>query len=192
MKEVQNLFPIPVLKTQLDYPVDEIEVLCQQEHSKNPTGVTHSNIGGWQSSNINYSDSPFFFLLDIEMICQEFAKDILNINKSISLRDTWININHKYNSNQMHTHPACILSGVYYIKTPERCGNITFQHPALEKMERDWNNIVSDSEMNPYNSPQWWLPPKEGFLYIFPSWLNHVVGPNMNDEERISISFNVG
>ena len=192
MREVQNLFPIPVLKTQLDCPVDEIEALCQIERSKDSTGVVKSNNGGWQSGNINYSDSPFFFLSDIEKICQEFAKDILKINKSISLMNTWININQKYNSNQTHSHPACILSGVYYVKTPKECGNIQFQHPALDLMERDWNDIISDSDLNQYSSPQWWLPSEEKTLYVFPSWIKHLVQPNMSDEERISISFNVG
>ncbi len=192
MREVQHLFPIPVLKTQLDYPVDKIEVLCQIERSKDPTGVNISNYGGWQSGNINYPDSPFFFLSDIEKVCQEFAKDVLKINKSISLMNTWININQKYNSNQTHSHPACILSGVYYVKTPKECGNIQFQHPALDMMERDWCNIISDSDLNQHNSLQWWLPSEEKTLYVFPSWLKHMVKPNMSDEERISISFNVG
>ena len=194
MIEVQNLFPIPVLHTKLDYPVDEIEALCQIERSKDPTGVNISNYGGWQSDNINYPDSPFFFLSDIEIICQEFAKELLKINKSISLLNTWININQKYNSNQTHSHPGCILSGVYYIKTPKKCGNIHFIHPALDMMERDWNGIIdlNDDQCNPYNSQQWWLPSEEKTLYVFPSWLKHVVKPNMSDEERISISFNVG
>ena len=192
MREVQNLFPIPVLKTQLDYPVDEIKALCQIERSKDPTGVVKSNNGGWQSGNINYPDSPFFFLSDIEKICQEFAKDTLKISKSIFLMNAWININQKYNSNQTHSHPACILSGVYYVKTPKECGNIQFQHPVLDLMERDWNDIILDSDLNQYSSPQWWLLSEEKTLYVFPSWIKHLVQPNMSDEERISISFNVG
>ena len=192
MREVQNLFPIPILKTKLDYPLDEIEALCQIERFKDSTGIAKSNNGGWQSGNINYPDSPFFFLLDIETICQEFAKNTLKISKSIFLMNAWININQKFNSNQTHTHPACILSGVYYIKTPKECGNIQFIHPAQDMMSRDWHNIIPDSDYNQYNSEQWWLPPEEGRLYVFPSWLKHMVKPNMSDEERISISFNVG
>ena len=191
MKEVINLFPVPVLKTKLDYPVNEIEVLCQQEHSKNPTGVGLSNIGGWQSGNINYPNSPFSFLLDIEKICQEFARNELKINKSILMTNAWVNINQKFNSNKLHTHPQCILSGVYYIKTPKGCGDIQFQHPAQDMMTRDWNGRNWYSDFNQYNSELWWLPSEEGNLYVFPSWIKHMVGPNMSDEDRISISFNV-
>ena len=45
---------------------------------------------------------------------------------------------------------------------------------------------------NNYTSLFWWLPAVEGVLYLFPSWLMHLVRPNMNkDEERISFSFNL-
>ena len=191
MTKVYNLFAIPISTTQLDYPVDIIETLCQQERRKNSKGVIKSNLGGWQSDNIIYPDSPFFFLQDIEKICQEVAKDVLKINKSVFLNNAWININQKDNLNQVHTHPNNILSGVYYVKTPEKCGNIIFRHPSFDMMERDWEDIVSDSDHNVYNSDTWWLPAKANTLYIFPSWIKHLVGPNMSDEERISISFNV-
>ena len=191
MTKVYNLFAIPISTTQLDYPVDIIETLCQQERRKNSKGVIKSNLGGWQSDNIIYPDSPFFFLQDIEKICQEVAKDVLKINKSVFLNNAWININQKDNLNQVHTHPNNILSGVYYVKTPEKCGNIIFRHPGFDMMERDWEDIVSDSDHNVYNSDTWWLPAKANTLYIFPSWIKHSVQPNMSDEERISISFNV-
>ena len=193
MKEVLNLFPIPVFKTYLDYPVDKIKILCQQERSKNSETVIKSNLGGWQSGNISYPDSPFFFLRDIEKICQEVAKDVLNINKRVFLSNAWININQKHHLNQTHSHGNNVLSGVYYIKTPEGCGNIQFWHPAVDLMSRDWDfNFQSNfNTYNTYNSSKWGLPAKEGMLYIFPSWLKHFVDPNMSDEERISISFNV-
>ena len=190
MTKVYNLFAIPISTTQLDYPVDIIETLCQQERRKNSKGVIKSNLGGWQSDNIIYPDSPFFFLQDIEKICQGVAKDVLKINKSVFLNNAWININQKDNLNQVHTHPNNILSGVYYVKTPEKCGNIIFRHPSFDMMERDWEDIVSDSDHNVYNSDTWWLPAKANTLYIFPSWIKRLVGPNMRDEERISMSFN--
>ena len=32
---------------------------------------------------------------------------------------------------------------------------------------------------------------KEGDMIIFPSWLEHYVSPNMSEDKRISISFNM-
>ena len=64
---------------------------------KNSKESIKSNIGGWQSDNIIYPDSPFSFLFDINTICQEFAKDILKINKDVYVNYAWININQKGN-----------------------------------------------------------------------------------------------
>ena len=193
MREVFNLFSTPVFKTYLDYPVDKIEMLCQQERLKDSKGVVKSNLGGWQSGNIACPDTSFSFLFEIETICQEIAKNELLIDKQIYLDYAWININQKHHLNQTHSHANNVLSGVYYIKTPEGCGNIQFWHPAVDLMSRDWDfNFQSNfNTYNTYNSSKWGLPAKEGMLYIFPSWLKHFVDPNMSDEERISISFNV-
>ena len=45
--------------------------------------------------------------------------------------------------------------------------------------------------MDKTNAIQASLPVKEGRMLLFPSWFVHSVPPNMSDEERISISFNV-
>ena len=189
MSQVHSLFSVPILEERLDHPVEEIELLCQQEHSKDPQGSKVSNIGGWHSGNINYPDSPFFFLSDIEKICRVYTRNILKTDDPTFLSNVWININSKHDSNMIHSHPKSILSGVYYIKTPKECGNIKFYHPASDLIERDW--IHSSKDYHYSNSNTWWFPPKEGTLYIFPSWVKHLVEPNMSDEERISISFNV-
>ena len=189
MNQVHSLFSVPILEERLDHPVDEIELLCQQERLKDPQGSKVSNVGGWHSGNINYPDSPFFFLSDIEKMCQKFSTHILTFNKPVVMSNAWININPKHSSNQTHTHPGAVLSGVYYIKTPEKCGNIEFQHPAMDMIERDWSRDCN--EYNSVNSHTWWLRSEEGCVYIFPSWIKHRVEPNKSDEERISISFNV-
>ena len=107
MKDILSLFTTPILMTQLDYHVDKIETLCQQERSKNPQGFKNSNIGGWHSGNINYPDSPFFFLSDIEKECQEYAREILKTNDSLCLQNAWININSNRDSNMTHDHGGC-------------------------------------------------------------------------------------
>ena len=190
MTEVFNLFPIPVFSTELNYPVDKIETLCQQERLKNSKGVIKSNLGGWQSGDINYPDSPFSFLLDIEKICQEYAENVLLTDRQLYMGNAWININQKDNSNIVHVHPGCDLSGVYYVKTPEECGNLVLLHPGSDLLTWAWGNFIPESNQSAYSSPRWWLPAKANTLYIFPSWLKHSVQPNMSDEERISISFN--
>ena len=101
----------------------------------------------------------------------------------------WVNIGLYKDSNSSHNHPFCDISGVYYVKTPEKCGNITFEHPAIDVL--DYYFPKPSGEFNEYNSPNWWKPAVENSLYLFPGWLKHYVEPNLNKtEERVSISFN--
>ena len=118
MREVFNLFSTPVFKTYLDYPVDKIEMLCQQERLKDSKGVVKSNLGGWQTGNITCPDTPFSFLFEIETICQEIAKNELLIDKQIYLDYAWININQKHHLNQTHSHGNNVLSGVLPSRIP--------------------------------------------------------------------------
>ena len=187
---VDALFSTPVLVIKMNHSVDVVEKLCLQEFRKGYKGYKKSNVGGWQSGNILDSDTPFPIIKDIEGVAQDFAARYLFIGKKIEIPNAWININGKKDSNLIHTHPGSILSGVYYVKTPKDCGNLVFHHPALTAIERDWR-FNEETNHTTMNSVVWSYTPKEDFLYIFPSWIKHLVQPNMNSKKRISISFNV-
>jgi len=182
------LFTVPIFIERIDY---SIEKLCYKAYEKDPKGVNNSNLGGWHSGNINYPDSPFFFILsDIEKICQEICVNVLKIDRDVFIGKSWININRKGNSNLNHSHPQCILSGVYYVKTPENSGNLVLMHPAYDMMTRDWSGYNIDN-YNDINSLTMTYTSAKGILYVFPSWVKHYVESNKSDEERISISFNI-
>ncbi|MFN5894648.1 MAG: putative 2OG-Fe(II) oxygenase [Dolichospermum sp.] len=48
---------------------------------------------------------------------------------SLKITTCWAIINRKLASNSVHNYPNSILSGVYYLKTPENCGGIFFCDP---------------------------------------------------------------
>ena len=101
----------------------------------------------------------------------------------------WFNINLYKDINSFHRHGGADISGVYYIKTPNDCGNIIFEHPATDLF--DYYFLNRPQELNAYNSSTWWMSAEVNMLYLFPGWLKHSVEANKNKtEERISISFN--
>jgi hypothetical protein len=86
----------------------------------------------------------------------------------------------------LHNHwaPWSLFSGCYYIKVPPKSGNLVFsrwrsQTVANEVVLRD-ADFFADID----------VPPSEGLLILFPSWLEHLVRPNESDEPRISLAFN--
>ena len=103
----------------------------------------------------------------------------------------WINISLYKDTNKSHNHPGADISGVYYVKTPDDCGDIVFEHPSLDVLCY-YGSVDDESvKLNNYNSREWVFTPTENTLYLFPGWLKHRVEPNGNKtEERISISFN--
>jgi len=103
----------------------------------------------------------------------------------------WFNINLYKDSNVSHGHFGDDISGVYYIKTPNECGNIIFEHPIKDIYDYYHLDVENRVEVNTYNARTWWFPSEVKMLYLFPSWLNHSVEINKNKtEERISIAFN--
>ena len=58
-------------------------------------------------------------------------------------------------------------------------------------MEHTYSRIHF-KEWNILNINTRWQEVRENILYVFPGWLRHRVEPNLSNEKRISISFNIG
>ena len=181
----QGLFPSLLHKVQTN--VDKrIEPFCLQIQQENPTGVFFSNQGGWQSLAINKNS------LITDILYNIFENSISKLYKQkLKIIYYWININGHNNSNIMHNHPRCDLSGVYYVKVPENSGHIYFRNP---------HDFVANAELFSYNDQarqdlkqeiNTFIQPKDGLLLLFPAYLQHGVMVNQSNEKRISIAFNI-
>ena len=162
------------------------------------SGRKFSNRGGYQSNDLNLSDTQLQPL--INHILSETSKFSSTYNFSRNnfyIKNMWVNINGYKDYNIPHTHPGSQFSGVYYVDTPhdpyevdKNGGNIVFRRGHIGKMGFDWN--LDFTEWNQSNSAIWHLSSDTHNCYIFPSYLEHYVDPNLSKEkERISISFNV-
>ena len=184
---IQEIFSVPIYKIQLDLNVKELQSFCYQHNDSK--GRVVSNVGGYQSNDLSLDDVALQPLIEaIEIHSSEFAETFINEGNQV-LSNMWFNINLYKDSNVFHRHGGANISGVYYVKTPNGCGNIIFEHPATDLF--DYYFLNSKREMNAYNSSTWWMPAEVNMLYLFPGWLKHSVEANKNKtEERISIGFN--
>lgn len=107
----------------------------------------------------------------------------------------WANINRFGDYHDLHNHPHSYLSGTYYVAVPEQQseagsrndlspGAISFYDP---RPQANMNAIRGDAQI----SPQFTLLPQPGMILMWPSFLHHLVHPNLSRQKRISISFNV-
>jgi uncharacterized protein (TIGR02466 family) len=107
----------------------------------------------------------------------------------------WANVNRFGDYHNLHNHPHSWLSGTYYVQVPETTrplktrsdinpGCISFFDP---RPQANMLAIRGDAQVD----PEYRLLPEPGLLLVWPAFVHHLVHPNLSDEERISISFNV-
>ena len=189
---LENVFNILIQNSELQVNNKKIEEYCLNL-KKNDNGRKLSNVGGWQSNNLNeeipeLNDLFLNIHKNIEIYLNNF-----NIKKiyNFKISSIWINVNDYKDFNEMHTHSDSFISGVYYVKSKgEKSGSLSFFNPATFIMSNVWRDEYFES-FNQNNSIKWSYKPLLGYLYLFPSYLMHTAYPNLENEERISIAFNV-
>lgn len=108
---------------------------------------------------------------------------------------SWPNVNQFGDYHDLHNHPHSYLSGTYYVHVPQarqdlpgradrRPGAISFYDP---RPQANMTAIKGDPQIE----AEYTLMPEPGTILLWPSFLHHFVHPNLSDEARISVSFNI-
>jgi uncharacterized protein (TIGR02466 family) len=187
------LFPSFLYQYKLKIDNNKILEDCYSAKKIFPESVSKSNMGGWQSETYSLRTIQEKYIPNIQNLCYNVIDICNDISERQDLRcnffehglDWWININKKYCYNAIHSHPGASLVGLYYakIKRNGEDGNLVL-------MRNDGSNHTQLYGSNDIFST-FELEAEVGSLYIFPSHIIHYVRPNLSDEERISISFNI-
>jgi hypothetical protein len=84
----------------------------------------------------------------------------------------WFNLMGPGHRTSLHSHEENdeLLSAVYYLRIPERSGDLVLQEPPVRIRVR----------------------PAEGLMVLFPPWLPHAVERNESTQDRLSVAFNFG
>ncbi len=142
----------------------------------------------WQTDQILHQMPEFEPFFEYVRAAVDNALRFLKIRyENYTFTGCWANIAPPGCGHPGHSHPNNYLSGVYYVKIPRGGETITFNDPRIQ------TGIIAPhvTQVDKTNAIQASLPVKEGRMLLFPSWFVHSVPPNMSNEERISISFNV-
>ena len=140
-------------------------------------------------SGTHLHELPEFQLL-IERV-QAAAQQILKFLKlkpaPLKITGCWANVSGPAGHHKEHAHSNNFLSGVYYVKTPEGGDSINFHDPRAQA------HVIAPHVTAPSTKQASTviITVKPGRLVIFPAWLRHSVDPNLSQEPRMSISFNL-
>tara|TARA_R110000803_G_C11849659_1_gene305707 strand:- start:145 stop:684 length:540 start_codon:yes stop_codon:yes gene_type:complete len=92
---------------------------------------------------------------------------------SFKMINSWGNIYSKYSKSNPHTHPDSNLVGIFYLKVPDKCGDLLLHNKF--KTEETYR-----------------IKPQEGLIFIIDKDQLHSTDLNLNDSPKISIAFNLG
>jgi len=204
-----NLWPTTFLSRQLpgteapNQALVELLLSLDQQHSS----ATAAGPAGAQGASLtsNYLEQD---LLSVEHPAIQWLAACINKTVGDYLRQTgvsidvswqlqvWANLNRRGDYHNLHNHPHAYLSGTYYVQVPtdssDNYGSRTDLNPnAISFFDpRPQANMVAIMG-DPQVDPEHRVDPQAGQIMLWPSFLHHLVHPNLSDETRVSVSFNV-
>ena len=156
--------------------------------SQQDKGEQKTNAGGWHSTTNMNKKEEYNPLTRELFIMQEEIYQKEKLSRKPVCGNMWANINGPGNFNRPHLHPNSLFSGVYWIKTPQKSGNLMVYDP------RPGVQLTMPNRKEGKWSPELWrevhYEPIAGRCIMFPSWLWHEVKENKSNDTRISVSFN--
>jgi len=125
------------------------------------------------------------FISFIDKCISEYMNDlgIEKEYKNYEILESWMTRTMKGKYAHLHDHMLCDLSGVYYYKTNGKDGNIMFPN----YLRQFGSNFILGRAAHSMSS----FPLEQGFIGIWPSMLMHNTQPNLTDNDRVSVSFNI-
>ena len=184
-------FPTPVYIKDLPNAVELNQYLEQQIikwSQTDPKGHKRTNVNGWHSkTDMNVKEEYNVLTKELFAMQDEIYKKEYLSPKPV-LGNMWANINYPGGYNRPHLHPNSLFSGVYWIKTPIKSGNLMVYDPRVGVQ------CTMPNRKEGKLPPQVWrevhFEPRAGTAVMFPAWLWHEVQPNRSNDTRISVSFN--
>ena len=199
LKEQRSLFATPLLTFSIEGHEDlnrrllvDIEAL-----RKASPGIHSSNQHGWHSERDFFvrTEASFVELKRHLFTALSGAVSLLNPKTQHSKMQMqaqgWVNVSAKGAFNSPHDHPHYLLSGVYYVRVPEREVGGRSRSGDIEFLDSRGLSLQAKQQELYLGNAKVRMRPQTGTMLIFPATLVHWVYPHEEDEERVSIAFNL-
>jgi uncharacterized protein (TIGR02466 family) len=166
---------------------DQRTALLSRLNTEQTTAMHNSNPGCYRFDYV-WDDLDWLLteinslLVDAVTFYSEKDKTFSKIPKGNKVKvKIWANINAVGSRNTLHTHRDDEFSGVYYVQSNDT-GDLRFTNPA---------NVLGDcSRTSPFTRDFSFIP-QDGDLILWPSWVPHEVEPNLSQQSRINLAFNI-
>jgi len=188
MYTIYPLFSSPVYSSTIDsLSAKNINHITTSKFKRTP------NNDGNISLDIFVLDSPELKELRFQIFSHinAYIYDTLRVKKNIKVKllNSWAMQHLPKDYALPHTHGNSLFSGVVYIKTSKGCGDIVFMGRAKDNFSE--TITLEYEEFNIFNGGSWFFEPSDGLILLFPSHLTHQILPNLSDDSRYCVAFNI-
>jgi uncharacterized protein (TIGR02466 family) len=166
---------------------DQRIALLNRINTQQSSAMQHSNPGCYRFDYV-WNDLEWLLveinslLVDAVAFYSEKDKTFSKIPKSNEANiKIWANINSFGSRNTFHTHKDDEFSGVYYVQSDDT-GDLRFTNPA---------NVLGDCSRTSPFTRDFSFVPRDRDLILWPSWIPHEVEPNLSQQSRINLAFNI-
>tara|TARA_Y100001960_G_scaffold21886_1_gene19135 strand:+ start:37 stop:738 length:702 start_codon:yes stop_codon:yes gene_type:complete len=210
MSEIINIFPLTVYKSKITLKSQDKEkmikeILSMRDKSSKDSSTFKKKNNSWTGDVSGFdqlhNDSNFLNLFkNIQENIKKYCENLFIDHEQIDFyfQRSWATVSSGPENISAHKHDQSHLSFAYYLKKNEKDSKIYFLDssnqnefiPRLFSSESiNKKNIIK--KRNFQNSPRVNINIEEDDIVIFPSKTLHATEPNINNEERISISADI-
>lgn len=183
-----------LLTAYLDLDHNAIAQWMRKKLNNHPNYTSYFN---QEFNQVMANDMPMAndFLSAIESAAELYAKTrYMNLRSFKGQRpDIWFSQYLEGDRHTLHNHPRAMIAGTYYPYADENSCEVRYRHPAhgLLEMAEPW----MDEKPQDATHTIFKIKPKTGMLNLWPSWMDHEIGPQGPvdpEKSRLAISFNYG
>tara|TARA_B100000131_G_scaffold261947_1_gene258218 strand:- start:250 stop:852 length:603 start_codon:yes stop_codon:yes gene_type:complete len=187
--EIKHVFALPVF---LDKAEGSEYTDLQEELTTIKSKLNFNDRGIHMILNENPFESNFLIehgchhsINFINKTVNKFITFLYGENKfdSLMIIESWMTKTIKGRCAREHCHGAADISGVYYLDTNSKDGNLVFTNPN--------NNLLCNKLVSDLVAKDIQLPLENGLIALWPAQLKHRTEENKTDHERVSVSFNI-
>ncbi len=210
MPELINIFPLSIYKSKITFKNQDKEkmikeVLSMRDKSLKNSSTLKKKNNSWTGDVSGFdqlhNDANFFNLFNnIQENIKQYCENLFIDHEQIDFyfQRSWATVSSGPENISAHKHDQSHLSFAYYLKKNEKDSKIYFldssnQNEFIPRLfssdSVNKKNIIK--KRNFQNSPRVNINVEEDDIVIFPSKTLHATEPNINNEERISISADV-
>lgn len=192
-KNVINYNPVfPTLMGQIE--LTDIDTQALADDLIKAAGGRENYEGGWTTY---FTQDNLAHIREFDKVAQaavgvavSYAKEMKwQVQPEDARLYIWANVMTKKGLHPIHRHPLASVSGTFYVKCNEKSAAIQFFSPMASLRMHEPRPAPQDQ--GPFTSDTLTILPRPSTMLVWPAWLEHCVNQHLDDEPRVSISFNV-